>query len=282
MPDPLTEGRVAFIGCGKMGEAMLAGWQASEDACACDLMQRGVDVVVPDEGRAAVLETLYGVRTFTSADEAPEGVSVVILTVKPQMMDEVLPKLAASAAFAQGSPLVISIAAGVPCARFEDALPEGTHVVRVMPNMPLQVQAGASVVAKGAHATDADAAFVNQLFCALGVSVVVDESQMDAVCALSGGGPAYFAYLAECMAAAGVQAGLDPVLAESLARQTLAGTGAFLAEGQSTLAELRQSVCSPGGTTLAALDAMQQHGLSAAVTAGVQAAITRAKELSTC
>lgn len=281
MTDPLKEGRIAFVGCGKMGEAMLAGWISSQDACARELCQRGFDAVVPHEARAAVLETLYGVRTFASASQLPDDVTIVILAVKPQMMDEVLGQLALSAACAQGSPLVVSIAAGISCARIEESLPHEAHVVRVMPNMPLQVQAGASVVAKGAHATDAEAAFVNQLFCALGTSQVVDEAQIDAACALSGGGPAYFAFLAECMAAAGERAGLDSALAEALARQTLAGTGVYLAEGQMTLMELRQSVCSPGGTTLAALGALEQD-IARAADEGIKAAIARAKELSAC
>lgn len=279
MADLLHEGRVAFIGCGKMGEAMLAGWMTSDDVCARALRERGFDVVVPSEERRAVLETLYGVRTFPSADQLPSDVSIIILAVKPQVMDGVLAQVTDAPAVKEGAPLIVSIAAGIPCARFEEALPQGAHVVRVMPNMPLQVQEGATVVARGAHATDADAEFVNALFCALGISQVVTEDQIDAICALSGGGPAYFAYLAECLAKAA--AGLSPELAEALARQTLVGTGEYLAQGSATLAELRQSVCSPGGTTLAALSAMEE-AVETAVREGIQAAIVRAKELSSC
>lgn len=282
MLDPLREGRVAFIGCGKMGEAMLAGWMSSDDVHASHLRIRGFDVVVPDPARLRVLEELYGVRVHESAIHVPADVSLVILAVKPQMMDGVLEELASSPVFEHGSPLVISIAAGIPTARIEGALTAGAHVVRVMPNMPLQVQAGASVVAKGAHATTEEAAFVNDLFCALGISEVVDEGSIDAACALSGGGPAYFAHLAECLAAEAIDAGLSPDLAYALARQTLAGTGACLADSLITLAELRESVCSPGGTTLAALSAMEEGGFEGAARAGVRAAIARAKELSTC
>lgn len=281
MADPLREGRVCFVGCGKMGEAMLAGWMASEDASAAALRKRGFCVVVPHEARARELAERYGVDAFASAEQTPSDVSFIILAVKPQMMGEVLPLLAASPAFEQGLPLVLSIAAGTPCARIESSLPAGTPVVRAMPNMPLLVQEGATVVARGAWATDADAAFVDALFCALGTSQVVEEGQMDAVCALSGGGPAYFAHLAECLARAGVEAGLAPVLSDALARQTLAGTGAYLAQEDVSLADLRASVCSPGGTTLAALAAMED-AMSETAMRGVPAAISRAKELTSC
>lgn len=281
MADPLTQGRACFVGCGKMGEAMLAGWMASEDASASALRERGFCVVAPREERAALLASRYGVSTFASAAEVPSDVSFVILAVKPQMMDEVLPLLAASPAFVDEQPLVLSIAAGTPCARIEAALPEGARVVRAMPNMPLLVQEGATVVARGTCASSADAAFVNGLFCALGASEVVEEGQIDAVGALSGGGPAYFAYLAECLAQAGAEAGLSSAMAEALARQTLAGTGAYLAQGSASLADLRVSVCSPGGTTLAALAAMDGAILEAAAS-GVRAAISRAKELTSC
>lgn len=281
MMDPLKEGRICFIGCGKMGEAMLAGWMASDHPRAQAVRDRGFCAVVPHPQRAAQLAERHGVRTFASAAEVPAEASLVILAVKPQMMDEVLPLLAASPAFAHGSPLVLSIAAGVPCARIEEALPAGVHVIRAMPNMPLQVQAGATVVAPGAHATEAEVAFMDALFCALGDSQVVEESQIDAVCALSGGGPAYFACLAECLAQAGVKAGLAPDLAEALARQTLAGTGAYLQQSAVSLADLRASVCSPGGTTLAALGVMDGP-LGETVAQGVTAAISRAKELTSC
>ena len=280
MSHPWDEGRAAFIGCGKMGEAMLAGWLSSDDASAAKLASRGFDVIVPDAARRESLESRYGVRTFASASDAPADASIIILAVKPQVMDDVVGELASSPAFADATPLVVSIAAGIPCARLEGALPVGTSVIRVMPNMPLQVQAGASVVAGGAYADQAEVSFVNDLFAALGTSQVVDEQQIDAVCALSGGGPAYFAYLAECLAAKAEEAGLSAELARSLARQTLAGTGVFLAKGTSTLSELRGSVCSPGGTTLAALAAMDSGGFAAAAGAGVDAAIERAKELS--
>lgn len=276
--DPVKGGRVAFIGCGKMGTALLAGWMASPALAAQALMNRGVDVVVPTEAHAKELASRFPVEVFPCANGISEDVAIIILAVKPQKMDEVLSALASTKA-ATSSPLVISIAAGISTARIEDALPSA-HVVRVMPNMPLAQGCGVTVVAGGDSAEQAQVVFVNDLLACLGDSFIVDEEQIDAVCALSGGGPAYFAWVAECLARAGEHAGLDPALARALSRQTLAGTGVCLAKTDDTLEELRQSVCSPGGTTLAALAAMEVAGMESAVDAGVLAAVERAKELS--
>ncbi|MCI9129309.1 MAG: pyrroline-5-carboxylate reductase [Eggerthellaceae bacterium] len=276
----MTAGRIAFIGCGKMGEAILSGWLASEEPTAAAVRERGFYIVSPDGPHADELKAHYGFPVLAPSAELPQDVCMVLLCVKPQVMPQVLPELAASAPFANGSPLVASIAAGITTESLEAALPADTHVVRVMPNMPLAEGAGASVVCAGTAATDAEAAYVNELFAALGKSWLVEEDQIDAVCALSGGGPAYFAYLAECLAQAGAQAGLSEDLSLALARQTLAGTGACLTEDGLTLEDLRVSVCSPGGTTLAALAAMDEAGFARCAGAGIDAAIARAKELA--
>ncbi len=282
MAHPLENGRIAFIGCGKMGEALLAGWLSSADPLAQQLADRGFIVVVPTASHARCLEDRYGITVISAASQLPPDVSLVILAVKPQVLPSVLEKLTLSPAFTEGCPLVISIAAGISIASLEEALPRAVPVIRAMPNMPLQVGEGASVVAKGTRATDAHLAFANRLFALLGFSQVVQEDQIDVVCALSGSGPAYFAYLAECLVQAGQEAGLSPQLACALARQTLAGTGACLADPSLSLEELRVSVSSPGGTTLAALAAFEQAGFASAVASGVNAAIRRAKELSQC
>ncbi len=265
-----------------MGEALLAGWLSSSDPAAQRLASRGFLAVVPTASHGRCLEDRYGITVIPSATQLPSDASLVILAVKPQVLPSVLEELASSPAFTEGRPLVISIAAGISIASLEEALPRAVPVIRAMPNMPLQVGEGASVVAKGSRATDAQLAFANQLFGLLGFSQVVQEDQIDAVCALSGSGPAYFAYLAECLAQAGCQAGLSSQLSEALARQTLAGTGACLVDQSLSLEELRASVSSPGGTTLAALAAFEQAAFAPAVTAGFNAAIQRAKELSQC
>lgn len=280
--DALPNGRVAFLGCGKMGQAMLSGWLASKDAEIASLMREGCYVVVPTESHGRQLADEYGVQVFSVASQIPADATVIVLAVKPQVLPDVLGKLVSSPAFAQGSPLVISIAAGVSLRRLEAELPAGTSVIRAMPNMPLQAGEGATVLAGGTWATDDQVQFAQALFAALGMAEVVEEDQIDAVCALSGGGPAYFAFLAECLAQAGVQAGLSARLASLLARQTLAGTGRCLISSDMSPEDLRVAVSSPGGTTLAALAAMEREGFPQAVSAGVEAAIQRAKELSAC
>lgn len=274
---------VLLIGCGKMGEAILSGWLACDEGAAHALTPQSFTVVEHTPDRASVLARSYGVDTALSVHEAPQA-DIVIVAVKPQAFGDVLLQMRETGHVRAGEapPLVVSIAAGIPTSEIEQALGEGAHVVRVMPNLPLQVGSGASAIAGGAHATQEEVELVRELFAALGFSCVVDEGDIDAVCALSGGGPAYFSYLVELLAEAGEEAGLDHALALELAQSTLIGTGQVLAASKQSARELRQAVCSPGGTTLAALEAMDSHGIKEAVHAGVASAIVRAKELSRC
>ena len=273
---------ILIYGCGKMGEAILSGWLASDEGPAASLGPGSFTLVERTAERRDSLAQDYGVQVVGELDPTTTA-DVVVLAVKPQSFPEVLP-IIRDAILANGTtpPLIVSIAAGIPTATIEQELGSDVHVVRVMPNLPLQVGAGATVVSAGAQATDADVALVRDLFAALGEAHVVDEDQIDAVCAISGGGPAYFASMIEMMRDAGVKAGLDANLAESLAQMTLYGTGLVLQETDQDAATLRQAVCSPGGTTLAALSAMEAHGIRDAVEAGIDGAIARAEELSTC
>ena len=271
--------RIAIVGCGKMGEAILTGWLDSDRPPADALDKGSFAVVEPSEDRREQLSGKYGVQAVASAAELSSlgPFDIVLLAVKPQVMDSVLPEVASSCA--SSNPLYVTIAAGIPTSKYEAALGEGVHVVRVMPNMPLQVGKGASVVAGGKNATEEEVELVNGLFDALGVSYVVPESQIDAVGAISGSGPAYVAYMIEALRDAGVDAGLDAKLAESLALETVGGTyAAMVAEGLSP-EEMRISVCSPKGTTLAALAAMDADGFKQVFKDGVDAAIQRSKEL---
>ena len=188
----------------------------------------------------------------------------------------------ANPAFSGGAdgPLFISIAAGIPTTRLEAALPKDAHVVRVMPNMPLSIGAGASGVCKGAQATNDEYDYVVGLFGCLGRAVPVDESDMDIVCALSGSGPAYVAAMIEALRDAAAAQGLDEQLAETLALQTVLGTARLIDETPLSPAVTREAVCSPGGTTLAALDAMYEAGFNDVFQAGVDAAVRRSKELA--
>lgn len=271
--------RIALVGCGKMGEAALAGWISSSKAPADALSPSSFAVVAPRAEHREALCDAYGVEAVARvADLAQLGpFDMIVLAVKPQVMPDVLDEVAD--AFGGALPLVVTIAAGIPAARYESALGDAAHVVRVMPNMPLQVGMGATVVAAGARAGQDEVGLVNDLFDALGTSHVVPECQIDAVGAISGSGPAYIAYMVEALRDAGAAAGLDAQLAESLALETVGGTYAAMKEKGATPEEMRISVCSPKGTTLAALAAMDEAGFKPLFASGVNAAIRRSEEL---
>lgn len=274
------DARIAVIGGGKMGEAILGGWLASGEGPARGLAAASFTVADPGAERRAYLKERYGVACVPDAC-ALQKADVVVLAVKPQVMMGVLESIRSQGAFSggQGAPLFVSIAAGLATGRLEGALPDGARLVRVMPNLPLLAGAGATAVAGGSHASAADVALVQALFGCLGEAFVVDEDKIDAVCAISGSGPAYVALMIEELAKAGAAQGLPPELAARLALQTVHGTAALLRGTGQDAAELRRAVCSPGGTTLAALAAMEETGFSQAVAAGVDAAVRRSKEL---
>lgn len=278
----MTGRTFAIVGGGKMGEAILSGWLSGDAAPADAIQVSDVTVVEPGDDRRAFLETTYGVACVADASEIAHRCDVVVLSVKPQVMMGVLQAVAQNPMFQGGAdgPLFVTIAAGLTTERIASALPQGAPVVRVMPNMPLMVGAGASGVCKGAFATDEDVQYVAALFGCLGRAVVVDESQMDAVCAVSGSGPAYVAAMVEALRDAGAAQGLDPDLAEVLALQTVLGTARLIDETDLTPQTAREAVCSPGGTTLAALDAMNAAGFAGVIDAGVDAAVVRSKELA--
>ena len=269
------------IGGGKMGEAILAGWLASDAAPAATIGAADIVVVEPNEDRRAYLSRAHGVACVADV-AAAAAADVVVLSVKPQVMMGVLESMAQLPAFGGGAsgPLFVSIAAGLTTKRIGDALPQGAPLVRVMPNMPLMVGAGASGVCGGANASDEQVEYVAGLFGCLGRAVVVDEADMDAVCAVSGSGPAYVAAMVEALRDAGAAQGLDPKLAEVLALQTVLGTARLIDETDLTPQSAREAVCSPGGTTLAALDAMNAAGFAQVIDAGVAAAVIRSKELA--
>lgn len=281
MPTISRDIRIAVVGCGKMGEAMLAGWISSDEPPADQLASENFTVVAPSSETRARVEERYGVRAIADVAELHQC-DIIVLAVKPQVMPQVLESLVdmlrESSSLGESAPLVISIAAGLSTDFFEQALPN-VRVVRVMPNMPLQVGMGASVAAAGKSASEADIHLVNSLFDALGTCSIVPEGQIDAVCAISGGGPAYVAYMIEALRDAGVELGLDASLAEQLALQTVGGTWHAMDQGGVSPETMRQSVCSPGGTTLAALAAMDSHDFKPMMTEAMRAAVRRAAEL---
>lgn len=276
--------RIAVIGGGKMGEAIMGGWIAASSAPADAF---GADsFVVADHGqdRREYLHERYGVACVADACEVQGRVDLVLLSVKPQVMMGVLESISDMAAYAGGAdgPLFVSIAAGLSTERLEDALPDGARLVRVMPNTPLLVGAGASTVAAGAGASESDVELVRGLFACMGDAFIVDEGAMDAAGAVSGSGPAYVAAMIEALRDAGARQGLDPALAESLALQTVYGTASLMKQTGQDPATTRIAVCSPGGTTLAALAAMDQAGFEHVFDVGVEAAVRRSKELASC
>ncbi|MBT8226927.1 MAG: pyrroline-5-carboxylate reductase [Dactylosporangium sp.] len=257
---------IAIIGAGKMGEALLsgllrAGWDAGS-LLAVDASQQ----------RARELTERYGIR-FVSSEEAVDAAEVVVLAVKPQDAHRLLTHVGARVS--QGT-LVVSICAGLPTTFFATHLPEGTPIVRVMPNTPALVAEGMTAISPGEHATAADLDLVEELFQQLGRVVRVPETQQDAVTALSGSGPAYFFYLVEAMTEAGVMLGLPRQVAHDLTVQTAVGSAAMLRDTGESPATLREAVTSPGGTTIAALRELDRHAVRAAVFSAVEAARDRA------
>lgn len=280
--------RIAIIGGGNIGEALLAGLLRSG--------RQVKDLVVAEAypARAAQLADKYSVRVTDVADAA-ENAAYVIVAVKPDAVEGVVEALAAAAAGADSGSIeqvVVSVAAGVPTSFYEAKLPAGAPVVRVMPNTPMLVGAGVTALSRGRFANEAQLAEVAEIFSAVGAVLTVPEKQMDAVTAVSGSGPAYFFLMVEAVVDAGVAAGLPRTVATELAAQTMAGsaamllnritesgTGSAVAPLDTSAAELRASVTSPGGTTAAGLRELERGGLRAAVASAVEAAKTRSEQL---
>ncbi len=263
--------RLAVLGAGNMGGALVAGLLSAKV-----LKPAHITVTDLDGARLAALKKKFGVRTEKSNRAAAQNAGVVVLCVKPQQMAGVLDDLAGTVG---PKTLVISVAAGVRAERIEKVLGK-IPVIRVMPNTPALLRAGALVFSLGRHAKPRHEAVAKKILSALGRVWIVPETQMDAVTALSGSGPAYVFYLAECLAAAGVSLGLAPAMAESLARQTVYGAGRMLAETAETAGELRRRVTSPGGTTEAALNVLAGLDLMGTFKKALTAASHRSKELS--
>lgn len=263
-------GSLAVIGGGRMGEALINGLLAG-GAIGPDQTR----VAEPQAARRSELSASYGVTCFDSATRAVEGADIVLLAVKPQLIDTVLGDIAD---LANGA-LIISIAAGISCARLESQLPAGTAVVRVMPNTPAMVRSGMSVVSGGAEATPEQVDLVCALFGFVGEAMIIDEAYQDAATAISGSGPAYMALFVDALARAGVRHGLTRDVAEVLAVETMKGTAVMLRETGMHPEQLVDGVSSPGGTTIAAIEQLEAGGLRSAVFRAVEACVNRAKEL---
>lgn len=263
-------GRIALLGGGVMGETLLTTLIAAG--------QDPASIVVAEKNpeRAAQLRDAHGVEV-TDSRAAVKGADLVLIVVKPQDVGELLEGVAADVG---PESTVVSFAAGVPLARLEAALPDGTAVIRVMPNTPALVGEGMFGASPGSACSDGQMEAVAGLLSAGGRFLVLDEALQDALTAVSGSGPAYVFYLAEAMVAGGVEAGLDAETASVLTTQTILGAAKLLAESDADAAELRRRVTSPNGTTAAAIAAFDEHGVKQGIVAGVVAAAQRSAELS--
>jgi pyrroline-5-carboxylate reductase len=262
---------LAIIGGGNMGEALLRG-----------LLRAGVlapAAIIATDSRAERTKHLaaaYGIEATADNAAAARRADVLVLSVKPQIIDGVLDELAEAIAPAS---LVVSIAAGVSTAHIEAKLKSGARVCRVMPNTPALVNAAATAIAGGLHASQDDIALVRMLFEAVGQVVEVPEGLLDAVTGLSGSGPAYVFVIIEALADAGVSVGLPRDTALALAAQTVLGSAKLLIDSGEHPGVLKDRVTSPGGTTIAGLHALEQGGLRATLINAVRAATARSNEL---
>lgn len=261
---------VSFIGGGVMGEAMMKGL----------ISQRLVEpqqiiVADPREDRGAELSERYGIRYTRDNEEAADAANILVLSIKPQVFDLVLPTVRRGA---HSASLVLSILAGVRIERIANGLANAS-VVRAMPNTPALVGAGVTAVCAGLAVSDDQLEAAERLLWAVGSVERVPEAQMDAVTAVSGSGPAYVFLMVEALVDAGVRVGLPRDLATRLVLGTLAGSAALLAETREHPGVLRERVTSPGGTTAAALHELERHGLRAAFLDAVLANRDRAREL---
>ena len=265
------DGMLAILGTGRMGEALLSGLLRSG---ATEPARVRCTVRTPE--RAAALAERYGVEAGTDSRAAVDGARVVVVAVKPQTMDALLAEIAGAVT---AEHTVISVAAGVPTSVLEDALGEDVPVVRVMSNVPVLVDEAMSAVAGGRHAGPDDLAVAEDLLRSVGRVVRLHEEHLDAVTALSGSGPAYFFLLAEAMIDAGILLGLSRDVATELIVQTMVGSAKMLRDTGRHPVELRESVTSPGGTTIAAIRVLEEQRVRAAFLNAIEAAKLRSEDL---
>ncbi len=270
-----SENPLVLIGCGHMGHALAMGWLNA------GLKPEALFVVDPALD-SACLPGLAAGRCIPSIDSLPKGsvAKAVVLAVKPQVIDGILPTLTSGL---DSHSVVISVAAGVTLSQMEKGLGTECVLVRAMPNTPAAIGAGITGLTAASGISQADKDLTRTLLAACGKTVWIDdEEQMNAVTAVSGSGPAYVFYLVECMAAAGVRQGLPEDVAMALARETVIGSGKLLSsENDVSATDLRRKVTSPGGTTAAALNVlMQEKGLPDLVLKAVTSATKRGAELA--
>ena len=268
----MTARKIAILGGGRIGEALLSGLLSSgwRDAGEISITNRSGE-------RVAELRERYGADATTDNIAAVTGAGLVVIAVKPQDIDALLAQVGQHLTTEQ---TVVSVAAAIPTAHIEERIAAGVPVVRAMPNAPATVHEGIAGICAGAHADEEDLALAEDVLRHLGAVVRVPEKYMDAVTAVSGSGPAYFALLAEAMIEAGILLGLTRETSTQLVVQTVLGTAKLLRDENMHPVELREMVTSPGGTTIRAIRELEQAGVRAAFLNAIQAAMERSRELA--
>ena len=264
--------RVVVLGAGTIGEALIAGllsggWREPSEIVATGRREERVDE----------LREKLGVEATLSNADAVADAALIVIAVKPQDFDVLLEEIGAVVTPEQ---TVLSVAAAIPTVAIEERLPDGVPVVRAMPNAPATVHEGIAGMCAGAHADEPNLALAEEALEHLGAVVRVPEPYMDAVTAVSGSGPAYFALLAEAMIEAGILLGLGRDVSTQLVVQTMFGTAKLLRDEHMHPVELREKVTSPGGTTIRAVLELEQAGVRAAFLNAIQAAMDRSRELA--
>jgi pyrroline-5-carboxylate reductase len=268
----LNDKKIAILGSGNMGEALVSGLIVSESSEPENIICTDIRKEKLDEIRRE-----YGVRTTTDNIKAVVESDIIVYAVKPQIIAAVLKETAKKLDM---SKLVISIAAGVPMAAIESCLDKDLRLIRVMPNIAASVNEAASAIAAGAHATKEDIDLALAIFNSIGKSIFLKENYlMDAITGLSGSGPAYIFLIVDALADAGVKMGLARQDALFLSTQTVLGAAKLLLETQEHPGQLKDKVTSPGGTAIAGLATLEEGGLRTTLIRAVEAATNRSKEL---
>jgi pyrroline-5-carboxylate reductase len=264
--------KIGFIGAGNMANALIKGLIDSGE---CKAEQ--ITASDTDSKKLGQMESKYGISTTPSNTEVFQNCGIVLLCVKPQVIRSVLEEIRDEI---NNKHLIISIAAGIPIRMIQDIVNNPVPIIRVMPNMPAQIQQGISALSKNEIASPAHLEMALKIFNASGKSVVVEENMLDAVTALSGSGPGYVFRIMECFVEAGENLGFDRETALALVIQTFIGATQLASkESEKTLTQLVQMIAVPGGTTAAGLTYMEDNGLAESIKGGVEAACKRSVEL---
>jgi pyrroline-5-carboxylate reductase len=262
--------KIGFIGTGKMGEALIKGILAAKLVAPSKIYAGDAD-----QAKLELLGKECKINICKDNCDVVLGSDIIIIAVKPQTIPAVLGEIKDSVK----KQLIVSIAAGVPVETFEKALPQGTKVVRVMPNIAATVREAACAISPGSAVSKEDISLVSELFGSIGRTVMLPENLMDAVTGLSGSGPAYIFMIIEALADGGVHEGLDRNTAKLLAAQTVLGAAKMVLSNATHTGELKDMVTSPGGTTIRGIRVIEERGVRVAMMNAVIAACERSKEL---